>query len=109
MSGSFIPEERPTKSDASIRAMKALSLNRAMSTTRPATAMKAQTNRLVSRLKPGSKIIVGGQQVATIGPSSRHGRRGPPNRRNEGKANLFGRQRARFAAAQTVILPSGTK
>src|SRR5712692_8849540 len=85
MSGSLIPEQRPTKSDASIRAMKALSLNRAMSTTRPATAMKAQTNRLASRLKPGSEIIVDGQQVATVGPSSRHGRRGPPNRRNEAK------------------------
>src|SRR5216684_4626768 len=85
MSGSLIPEQRPTKSDASIRAMKALSLNRAMSTTRPATAMKAQTNRLASRLKPGSEIIFGVRQVETAGPSSLPGRRGPPKRRNEAK------------------------
>ena len=44
---SFMPEQIPTKSEASIKAMKAFSLNRAMSRISPTTARSATRSSLV--------------------------------------------------------------
>src|SRR6185503_17541514 len=58
MSASFIPEQRPTKSEARMRATKELNLNVAIRTIRPRTAIKAQSKRLAWRLKPGMAFMV---------------------------------------------------